>query len=254
MSSERGTFVEHLRTLHTRGGAGNRLVVEAGPSYVVVTGAPGSADLHCEATADDLLPAPPPPARRAALDRLGFQPKRGRRNPARVHPVADERALLALADDALAVLDSAGERGPLRFTLHLGDAETTQNPELIRAMKLLAATRDMAARQRVYAHLLASDLLVALAPGSEGDEDLTPHVFEHLQGYPVIGVFTDWDALRLWEPRGWPYRVIAGRDLFPLAHRGRYGSLLINRRGDVGGELLMNEIEALARAAQRRQG
>ena len=85
------------------------------------------------------------------------------------------------------------------------------------------------------------------------ESDDAPHVVERLQGLPVYAAFTDWDALRLWEPRGWPYRVIAGHQLFPLADDQRIASLMINPRGDIGGELLMNELRGLAAAARRRR-
>ena len=248
--TDRDALIEHLSALLSRGGDGNRLLIEAGPSYLLVTGGPGRPALVCEAVADDLLGEHATPARRGALERLGYRKERDRRNPSRVVPVADPSALAALADEALALL-ALGPPAPLRLELTLGQAEPTRNPELIRAMKLLATTREMSARQRVYHHLLAADLLLALDPDGD-DDDPAPHIFERLQGYPVIGAFTDWDALRLWQPRGWPYRVLPGRSLFPLAHAGRYGSVLINRGGNVGGELLMNEIEALARVARAR--
>ncbi|MBK8266651.1 MAG: SseB family protein [Nannocystis sp.] len=248
-------LVDQLHALLHSGGDGNRLLVEAGDHYLLYLRVPGRRELLCEAVANEHLPAAAKltPAREAELTKRGYIARRGRRNPAKTLTQLDDRDLITHAEEArqiFATAFAAGPERPLRVELHLGEAEPTRNPELLRAMKVLAATREMEARQRVYHQLLSSELLLALAP--EPERDPGPHIFEHLQGYPVIGAFTDWDALRLWQPKGWRYRVISGVQLFPLAQRGRYGSLLINRHGEIGGELLMNEIEAIARVAARR--
>ena len=247
--TDRDALIEHLSALLSRGGDGNRLLLEAGPAYLLITGGPGRPALVCEAVADDLLGEHATPARRGALERLGYRKERDRRNPSRVVSIADPSALAALADEALALL-ALGPPAPLRLELTRGPPPPPPHPAHPPTLRRRAPPRQMSARQRVYHHLLAADLLLALDPDGGDDDD--PYVFEHLQGYPVIGAFTDWDALRLWQPRGWRYRVLSGRHLFPLAHAGRYGSVLINRGGNVGGELLMNEIEALARVARAR--
>ncbi|MEZ4383749.1 MAG: SseB family protein [Nannocystaceae bacterium] len=247
-------LVDHLRALVEEGGDYNRLIVSHGEVYMQFSGRRGGDVLDCEAVTNRFLSAAAQltPQRQAELTSRGYAGLRKRRNLVSKRRCDEAGALPALAAETLEILARAygvDADAQLRFDLLLGDAEPTANVELLRAMKKLARLRDMPSRQGVYRGLLASDLLLILDP--DGDDE--PHVVEHLQGLPVYAAFTDWDALRLWEPRGWPYRVISGAQLFPLAEERRIASLMINPRGDIGGELLMNEIRGLAAAARRRR-
>lgn len=236
----RDRLLEHLRALADEGGDHNRVIVGDGDRYLLFLGARGDDTIEVEVAAP-----------LASLTARGFTSQRGRRNPTRRHEgiAGDPARLAALADEALEIAGASLGLGAEGLTLERrsGDRPPSRSPELIGAMKVLAKTREMSARQRVYHEVLRSTLLLAVAD-DDGDE---PHIFEHLQGFPVIGVFTDWDALRLWEPRGWPVRALPGHQILPMARARRFGSLLINRGGDVGGELLMNEIAALADASTR---
>jgi hypothetical protein len=75
---------------------------------------------------------------------------------------------------------------------------------------------------------------------------------DRLGAFPVIAGFTDIDSLRLWQPKGWPFVAMSGARLVPLAVTRRVGSLLINPRGNVGGELYINELESIEGALRRR--
>jgi hypothetical protein len=247
-------LVDHLRALVVEGGDYNRLIVSHGDVYVQFIGSRGGDSIDCEAVTNRFLPAAAQltPKREQELTTRGFTTRRKRRNLVRKFTCSGPDAMPTIADETLEILARAygvDADAQLRFDLLLGDPEPTANVELLRAMKKLARLRDMPSRQAVYRGLLASELLLVLDP----DSDDEPHVVEKLQGLPVYAAFTDWDALRLWEPRGWPYRVIAGHRLFPLADDRRIASLMINPRGDIGGELLMNEINGLAAAARRRR-
>ncbi|HEY8376790.1 MAG TPA: SseB family protein, partial [Nannocystis sp.] len=139
---------------------------------------------------------------------------------------------------------------PATFDLQLGDPEPTRNPDLVRAMKMLAVRRDMDARHRVYVAVMNATFLVPVNPaGITVDEPLE---VDRLGAFPVIAAFTEIDSLRLWQPKGWPFALIPGARLVPLAVARRVGSLLINPRGNVGGELYINELEAIEGALRRR--
>lgn len=253
--SRQSELLQHLKALLCEGGNYNRLLVTSGPSYLHFIGGRGAQSLDCEAVCNRFLPAAAKlsPKREALLERHGFGPQAKRRNPVRKLSVKDEHELPAIADAALEILRVAymiGDHEPLDFELHLGDQETTRNVPLLRCMKKLARLRDNPSRQSVYNGLLQSELLMPL--DTDADPTLRePHTVEHLQGFPVYAAFSDWTALRLWEPRGWPYTRISGADLFLLAADRKAGSLMINPKGDIGGELLMNEIAALANVVRR---
>ena len=254
--SRQSELLQHLKALLREGGNYNRLLVSCGPSYLHFIGRRGAQDLDCEAVCNRFLPdaAKLTPKREALLAGRGFGPQTKRRNPVRKLSVKDERELPAIADEALEILRLAymiSDDEALDFELHLGDQETTRNVPLLRSMKKLARLRDNPSRQTVYNGLLQSELLMPLK--ADADAALRePHTVEYLQGFPVYAAFSDWTALRLWEPRGWPYTRISGAELFLLAADRKAGSLMINPKGDIGGELLMNEIAALAEVARRR--
>ncbi len=255
-SQRRSELVEQLRALLREGGNYNRLLVSAGDVYLHFIGARGENDLVVEAVSNRFLPAAAKmtPEREAVLDKRGFSSQRKRRNPVRRLTLGGDTTLESIADEAAEVLALAYGVGPdeaLTMELHLGDADTTSNVPLLRSMKKLARLRDMPSRQNVYSGLLESDLLLLLDPSAD-PADNEPYIVERLQGFPVYAVFSDWNALRLWDPRGWPYTRITGAQLFPMAAERKIGSLMINPKGDIGGELLMNEIAALAAAVRRR--
>jgi len=255
-SNRRTALVDQLRSLLGEGGNYNRLLVSRGDIYLHFIGTRGETDLVCEAVSNRYLPtaAKMTPEREALLEERGFSSQRKRRNPVRRFTISGDTSLASIADEAfelLALAYGVGHDEPLTMELHLGDADTTANIPLLRSMKKLARLRDMPSRQSVYSGLLESDLLLLLDPSAD-PKDKEPHVVERLQGFPVYAVFSDWNALRLWEPRGWPYTLISGAQLVSMAAERKIGSLMINPKGDIGGELLMNELAALAAAVRRR--
>ena len=67
--------------------------------------------------------------------------------------------------------------------------------------------------------------------------------------FDVYACFTSWDSLRRFQPRGAPYDVVRGRKLFARLMEHHVGSLLIDPKSSVGGELYRNELETLAGAS-----
>ena len=228
-----------LARLVEDGGSHNRAVVYAGSAWFVLHAARGVPEVEVEAAASAYLPEKLSLDRVAALRKAGFAGRPGRKTLRVRWPVeALGERLEAVAAEAFG--------GPLGdVELHLGEREPTRNPVLIEAMRVLAKKRDTPSRHQLYRRLLAAEVLLLV----EGEE---PAVVGDLQGWEVAACFTDWDALGLFDPRGRPYTLMRGRALAPLLYaRPRLGSLLINPRGTVGGELYRNELEALARASRR---
>lgn len=248
-------LLDHLRRLTAEGGDDNRLVVASREHYIVVHGRRGAPELLVEAVGNFYLPtaAALTPGREAVLGQRRFTPRPGRNNFYRAAAPADDAELRALVADVLDVFARAygAEAGePAEFELQLGDVEPTRNPDLIRRMRLLSQIRDWEARKALYTALLDSTLLVPVDPdGVRVDEPLE---VEKLGAFPVIAGFTDIDSLRLWRPRGAPYRAMPVAELVPRAVARRVGSLLINPKGNVGGELYLNELESLDGALKRR--
>ncbi|MCA9717562.1 MAG: SseB family protein [Myxococcales bacterium] len=243
-------LLDHIDTLTRAGGDYNRVTMIAGEYHAIVSSARGRDSVTVELVGNrDLSRAARLTEGRAAvIDGHGFRRATRRPGPSKTYKVAteDERAALGreLADIfARAFGVDAGDA--VELAVSLGDAERTRNAELIRAMRRVAQRRDNDSRMQLYRELARATYLLPLAESRDSDE---PLVFETLRDRPVFGVFTDWPALRLWRPRGWPYLIKSADEVFALADAQRVGSLLINPRGNVGGELYMHEVEMIHRA------
>lgn len=251
----RDNLVQALQQLSAGGGADNRLVIASGAHFVVVHGRRGAPELVVEAATNVYLqgPAQLTPARERALGDRGYRERSGKNNVYRDVKASGLDALARLADDLVALFATVygvSEGDPAEFDLQLGELETTRNPDLLRAMKALAIRRDMDARHRVYVAVMNGTFLVPTDPAAPTADE--PATVDRLGAFPVIAGFTDIDSLRLWQPKGWPFVTMSGARLVPLAVSRRVGSLLINPRGNVGGELYINELESIEGALRRR--
>lgn len=251
----RDRLVTSLQQLTTSGGADNRLVVAAGDYYVVIHGRLGASELVCEVVSNFYLggPAELTPARLRSLGERGYFERSGKNNLFRDVRLTGPDAHARLADELLALfaqIFGVEADAPASFDLQLGDPEPTRNPDLIRAMKALAVRRDMDARQRVYVAVMNAAFLMPVNPAGRTPDE--PLEVDRLGNFPVIAAFTEIDSLRLWQPKGWPFALVPGARLVPLAVSRRVGSLLINPRGNVGGELYINELESIEGALRRR--
>lgn len=249
------TLVQHLEQLSQSGGADNRLIVASRDYYMIFHGKRGAPELIGEAVSNFYLPraAELTPGRLGQLSARGYRERPNRNNLYRSLKVQDGAELRTFADEVMDLFAraygvEAGEAA--EFDLQLGEPELLKNPELIRLMRLLSEKRDWDTRRMLYTALLNATMLVPIDPdGASVDEPLE---VDKLGKFPVIAAFTDIASLRLWNPRGANYRSQAVSDLVPRAVTRRVGSLLINPRGLVGGELYINELESLDGALKRR--
>jgi len=248
-------LVQHLEQLTQTGGADNRLVVTSRDYYMIFHGKRGAPELVGEAVSNFYLPraAELTPGRLGQLTARGYRERPNRNNLYRSLRVQDTAELRSYADEVLELFAraygvEAGE--PAEFDLQLGEPESLRNPELIRLMRLLSEKRDWDTRRALYTALLNATMLVPTDPDAGVVDE--PMEVDKLGKFPVIAAFTDIASLRLWQPRGATYRSLAVADLVPRAVTRRVGSLLINPRGMVGGELYINELESLDGALKRR--
>ena len=234
-----------------------RLVLQSGPVYLVWVARRGASGLEQEGVPSAALP----PTHKLSSERakilrdLGFHKRGGgQRVWKRGLEARDRHSLARNVDETLDVLARVYATGE-GFELELVEdrAEHPRNPELVEAMRLVSRGFDEAKRRAMYSAMLNATYLVPLAleldDDAEGSEAF--HDFEtHDSGRPTLGAFTDWDSLRMWEPRGHAYWSIHGSELFEMAHERRPISMRINPNGDVGGELYGHEVEMLVRAVE----
>lgn len=243
-------LIAAFRALLADGSDGNRLVASRGPAWFVASAAKGDKSVLVEAAPSSCLPKDRglSPARIRSLRRAGFANRPGERCLGRHVSVDRAGALesLCLELEALFAEVYGEPDGPTDVALSLGDRDQTENPLLIEAMRKMAKSRDHGQRTQLYRALLDARLLLVT------DSDGAPRKVDELVGYDVYAAFTSFSALRRWEPRGATFRVTGGRDLYPQLMNTKVGSLLIDPKSPVGGELYRNEVETLAGASHRR--
>lgn len=230
-----------LAALTRDGGDANRVVLTGGEGFLVIEGAPGRDRFRVLAAGSAQVRTSAEQVH--ALRLRGFTKVVGTSSLGRV--VVDPEPE-AFADELVATLGELWSGEPA-VELRLASRPAVKNERLHDAMRALAKARDMPARNAVYGSLLGADLLVVV-------DETGPKTVDDLSGWDVKACFSDYDQLLAWDPRAPATRQLPGYQLFPmLAQLPRVGSLLINPRGRVGGELYRNEVLALARAAVGRR-
>ncbi len=239
-----------------------RLVLEAGPVYLVWTASRDNPEVEHESVASNSLPPEfkLSSERGNILRQLGFAKRSGRRNWKRRHG-RDRESIARSVDETLDILSRVyAIDAPIVLSLREDAHPHPQNPSLVTAMRQVAKGFDEAVRRAMYTELLNATLLVPVDPehgeDAEGSEAFFDFETHRTTGRPTLGAFTDWASLRLWEPRGHEYWPIHGSELFEMALERNPVSLRINPDGDIGGELYAHEVEMLVRAVQtfrRRQ-
>jgi hypothetical protein len=244
-------IVEALSRLCS-GAPGQRLVVERGSAWLVVSRTDDAEVLRIEAAAASDLPAG------AGLDlngvgRLraeGFGKGTGAKRLERLHRGVEPSALesLSASFDRIFTEVYAAPRQELGLRLRPAPELRANNGPLLGAIREVAKDQAGVARNRLYQRLLDAELLLLM------DGDKRPRKIEELCGFPVYAAFTDAETLWAYDPRSPACLAIPGRALFPMLMEHNVGSLMINRGGKLGGELYRNELEMLAQAVWRRHG
>lgn len=231
------TLHDALTRLSTDGGDHNRLVLQGARGWIVVHGGLHLDEVEVEAAASHYLESPLAIGDVAKLRQAGFASRANKRTLMRRSSLGPE-----LADALSSWMREVYGDTTFETELTLGDREATRNPVLLEAIRVLSKKRDMPSRHQVYRRFLDGTFLWPRT----GD---TPTAFGELSGWEVLGVFTDWDELAWHDPRGVPYDTIGGRELIKqLVERPKVGSLLINPKGRVGGELYRNELQTMRSA------
>jgi len=113
-------------------------------------------------------------------------------------------------------------------------------------MRKLSKHRTHEARIELYKMLLNAELLLAL------DGNGVPLVVDTIGKFPCYGLFTEARHLYHFDPRGLNIQRDYGSSLFPILNALAPGSVFLNPKCELRGELYRNEIESLAQAVRRR--
>lgn len=255
MTEIRSQLLEGLARLSQGTALERRLLLEAGPVYMLWIARRGDETVVHECVSSNALPArfKLSSERGKLMRELGFAKRSGRRNWRR-ELRRDQLDFEQLTDEALDILARIyavdDEHAP-SVALHQDQREHPQNPELIAAIRVVTKGFDEDTRRAMYTAMLNATFLVPIDEDdedAEGSEAFMSFDDTHPSGRPTLGLFTDWEALRLWAPRGHSYWPIHGSDVFEMALEREPVSVRINPDGDIGGELYAHEVEMLVRA------
>lgn len=251
----RARFLAALRETVQADSRETRLVISHGPVYVLTVARHDGRVVQEAITSASLPPELKLSSERGQLLRdMGFK-KRGssRRNwtraleraPSNVERIAEE------LDDIFTRV--YGIDGQPDINLVRDQRVHPENVDLVDAMRKVAKDRafDEDTRRGMYTRMLNATFLVPLDPevGDDADEaDAFFDLKDHPSGRPTLAGFSDWDSLRLWQPRGWDYVPVHGSELFELVQERNAATFKINPGGDIGGELYAHEVEMLVNA------
>ena len=139
--------------------------------------------------------------------------------------------------------DSDMENWTVVFTP--GCRHNLKNTKITSQMRVLSKKRDYASRVELYQQLLNAELLLYV------DND-SPKVYGTIGKFNSYALFTEDKYYYHYDPRGVDVVRKYGHEIFYELHQLKAGSVWINPKGQVGGELYQNEIEMLAKAMYRR--
>lgn len=192
--------------------------------------------------------------RRQALLRLGLSRKRWRDGAKAWGRTYDRRVDTdALADSVEALWKQAyGDRSPAIELLSQRE-EPPENPALLDAIRAAARTQDEPTRKALYAALVNATLLVPIDPATlhaDAAEQRPRSFGTDPGGFAMWAAFSDWDAIRQWQPDGHAFGPVHGAEFFAHVHDlGRCG-VRINPDGVVGGELYPDEVAMMVAAVR----
>ncbi len=235
------TLLEALERLLAEGGDANRVSVRAGDGWFAFSGPRGAETITVQAAGGRHLRLPGEKAQ--VLHDRGFRQGRASEPFSRTAP-ADPAALAAQVEGLATEVYGAA---PGAVHVRLGDRIVLDDGPVVEAMRRLSKERSHQARSGVYLALVRARLLVAHGP--EG-----PSAVGQMGEMPVGAVFTDWDTLEAYDPRGLPFEAMAGTDAFPLLLASGMASVQVNPHGRVGGELFRNELMTICEGIQRLVG
>ena len=122
-----------------------------------------------------------------------------------------------------------------------------KNKSLLQSMKKMSQSKQHSLRIELYKALLNSSLLLL----STEEQPEQPLQTGTIMNYPIFTCFTDYDAARCFDPRVGHLKEMYAHQIFKKVWDLNVGSLQINPKGDIGGELYRNEVETLVQAIHK---
>lgn len=245
------TVLENLQLLNQH--PNGRIVIICGEYWAVLHSLDVPTRALCEISSNKYLPerCKITSAQIDALKKLSYSQRRRQRSLGKLvamstseqHEQCAAELNYIFEDILLTPCDQA------KIHFHPNARNQLQNKELIKTMKEASKNRQQGVRFALYRALLNSRLLLLV----EKEGATVPMQTGTIAKFPIFTCFTDYEAARCYDPKvGWLYETYAF-EIFTSVRKLNVGTLQINPKGDIGGDLYQNEIDTLLQAVNKAQ-
>ena len=184
------------------------------------------------------------------LTDLSYTQRRRKRSLGKLVPIASpqhhDQLITELSYIFEDVLQINTDQAQVRFYPKARHA--LKNKTLLQSMKRMSKSKQHSLRIELYKALLNSTLLLLTSE----DNPSQPLQTDSIMNYPVYTCFTDYESARCYDPRVGQLSELFAYQIFNQVWDLNVGSLQINPKGDIGGELYRNEIETLIQAVKKQ--
>ena len=223
-----------------------RLLLEMPSAWVVLHSYPHPHTALCEVATNSYLPSENQidTAKEESICSYGYTWRRGKRSLGKIVSLSPLEERVLLYEELRHLFASIYEQNidHVRITFVANNHSGLQNGEFTKLMRDLSRKRTHDVRLQVYQSFLNASFLLAV------DQNDIPIEVDRLGSLPCFAVFTDDKSIRCWDPRGCLFKQCYGFEVIRILYAYDVGSLLINPKGDISGELYKNELQTLAKA------
>ena len=178
----------------------------------------------------------------------GYQKRRQGRSIGTMTYLSSEQDCLNLAEKITKIFSEIFHLDPQNSThqFQKNVKHGIDNKHLHSAMRQLVNSKDHKYRIALYQALVNAKLLVYL---TEDNQDFIP--YDTIGEFITYAAFTDDKYIQQFDPRGCTVREMYVYDFIPALVSKNAGSLILNPKGDIRGELYKNELASINTALRR---
>ena len=221
----------------------SKLLIETPTHWMTLRTFNPSIRILIEVSCDSTLTVPLSNKQQEQLAEHGYQSRRNGRSIGKLHTLQD---LTGLQNEITNVFQNIFEDfDPPTYSLSIQSDITLKNPELLQKMKIIANTKDHQKRIEFYQTLLNSEVITL----QKDDGQFV--VCDKIGAFDCFAMFTDEKQALLFDPRGSNLKVHYAFQAIDQALQQNVGSILINPKGEIRGELFRTELQSLMSVIRR---
>ena len=226
-----------------------RLIIQHSVGWVVLQSYARPHQALCEIAGNTYLPKESllTQEQEELIKQHGYTKRRGDRTIGKIIPISTAEERISILSELSTLFSELYQESfeTASATLHTDILSGITNSSFTKTMRTLSQKRTHELRLEVYRMFINATFMLAI------NDDGTPREVDTLAKLPCFAVFTDDKSLRCWDPRGTLWKKMYGFEVINAIMKHNPGSLIINPRGNISGELYKNELQTLANATKR---